>query len=457
MAKTGKILGVVGALCAATFFGGAYYTGSQIETRYEQQIHQLNQQLERVHLQLREVHFKRHWLSSEVSYQLVNTRNNQTLLSGNDNVFHGPFPLNRLKEGKMLPSLMSIESRPQWQLPQAVFSNPQFANIRSDIDFQAQPSIFAEIEPLEIREGGSRFAVSKSTLEYTPKQAVLTIPKMELVRGGQRDLYIDSVTTVQFNGESVFANLPNLKMKSFTKESRFELEGEEPFVLSLLNTTGDGESKVEQTRWKMSGNTQAELQISIGNNQEKLGRLSYDSEVDLAAEPLNLLVGQLLLSLEKGEFQKESVLNTLRVIAAQKMFIALKNFALENDKGKLEVNFLMHLLLNDLEQIADLKGLLQAHDQTEFSLKINMEALELALTQIFRLLPNDGKDPLGQAKEVVRELTEKALSSDFVVVDKEGIKADVRISQGALQLNGTTIPEENLQIALFLLMMGLSR
>lgn len=457
MVKTYKILTGVGILCAATFFGGAYYTGDQIESRYEQQISQLNQQLARVHLQLRDVHFNRHWLSSDVSYQLVNIQNNQTLLSGNDKVFHGPFPLNRLKEGKILPSLMSIESRPQWLLPQAVFSNPQFAKIRSDIDFQLQPSILAEIEPIEINSGNSRFAVSKSTIKYTTKQAELNIPKMELVRDGQRDLYIDSVTTVQFNGESLFPNLPNLKMKSSTKESRFELEGEEPFVLSLLNTLGDGESKVEQARWKIAGRTQADLHISIGNNQENLGRLTYDNEVELAAEPLNLLVGQLLLSLEKGEFQEESVLNTLRAVAAQKMFIALKNFALENDKGKQEMNFLMHLLLNDPEQLNDLKGLLQALEQTEFSFKINIAALEQFLTQIFRVLPNEGKDPVEHAKEVVRELSEKALSSDFVIVDKEGIKADVRIAQGALQLNGTTIPEEHLQMALFLLMMGLPR
>ena len=115
MKKSTLAISVVAALAAITS-GGAWYTGNQIAQRYPELIEQVNIGLKGlkaydIHADISDVKLTKGVFSSEVQYNVnVKTDKNNFALKGNDTVYHGPIPLNRLMKGNLVPMLLSGET-----------------------------------------------------------------------------------------------------------------------------------------------------------------------------------------------------------------------------------------------------------------------------------------------------------------------------------------------------------
>lgn len=96
--------------------GVAWYTGSQLEKRYPEFVASTNTKLKElsdygVQATLKDVDFSKGIFSSDISYTLkINFAGQSVAFKGKDEIFHGPFPLNRLAQGSLVPRLLSVES-----------------------------------------------------------------------------------------------------------------------------------------------------------------------------------------------------------------------------------------------------------------------------------------------------------------------------------------------------------
>lgn len=115
--KLTKITLALAGILGIAVVGGSWYTGQQAEQRYQQLVQQGNQSLKALKIygidaEIKDVKFERHFFSSDVKYTLeVGTVDERYQLQGDDKLFHGPLPLNRLSQVNLMPAMMSVESK----------------------------------------------------------------------------------------------------------------------------------------------------------------------------------------------------------------------------------------------------------------------------------------------------------------------------------------------------------
>lgn len=119
--KLSKITLSVVAVIGVVAVGGSWYTGKQVEEKYQELVTQANHQFEQLsgefgaNIAFKDVQIERHFFSSEAKYRLeVDLGDGEKLdFIGNDKIHHGPLPLNRLAKFNFLPVMMSTESKLQ--------------------------------------------------------------------------------------------------------------------------------------------------------------------------------------------------------------------------------------------------------------------------------------------------------------------------------------------------------
>lgn len=110
---------VVGvALLAAVYGGASWYMGTKAEPEIRQQVAEFNAtvathyavNLDEEAVQLKIVNYKRHWFSSDISYELlIDDGQEQYQLLLEDNLKHGPLPVAALMKGRISPLLAYSE------------------------------------------------------------------------------------------------------------------------------------------------------------------------------------------------------------------------------------------------------------------------------------------------------------------------------------------------------------
>lgn len=116
--KLSKIALSVVAVIGVSVVGGSWYTGKQVEEKYQALVVQANNQLKQLsgefgaNIELKDVQIDRHFFSSDAKYRLeVDFGDGKKLdFIGNDKLHHGPLPLNRLAKFNFAPVMMSMEN-----------------------------------------------------------------------------------------------------------------------------------------------------------------------------------------------------------------------------------------------------------------------------------------------------------------------------------------------------------
>lgn len=466
--KLSKIALSLVAVLGAVTAGGSWYTGKQAEEQYNFLVTQANHELKKLEAygataQIKEVNFTRGFFSSEVKYVLDVTNGTESYqFSGDDKLFHGPFPLNRVKQGNLLPSMFSVES--QISVPESLKANlgGQTVALTAQTEMSYANDVHSTIKthPLTWAEHGLEISAIETTSTLDSKgrgKIFVQIPSFKVTDKEEN-------IQLQFDGIKYEAELternseyPLLSFGKYVWESE-KISFSEPSLnedtvtlfIEKLKSTGYG--KLNQTRYESHGDAVADISLQTKEGKAKIAILKADIFMDALAKPLDQLTGY-IGSPEKFEALDSSTQELLvKDLLQTSPKLHLKNLSLENEKGKNDLSVIINLKPFDVENV---DNFISIFDNSSIDLNVNSSSLEEMNKQLNLLNSETKANAAEQAKLDTAMLIEQAQQSGAVVVDKDNIKFKLEIHDGKVKHNGREMSEEEVQGVLFMLMLGL--
>lgn len=458
--KLTKIAFAVVAAIGVVAVGGSWYTGKQVEEKYQQLIDKSNESLQLVANQygikvaIKDVKMDRHFFSTDASYRVEIDIDDEVLdIIGNDKIYHGPLPLNRLKTFNLAPVLLSMEnnikSPEQWKTVVGEMLGTGLMNVSysgettgefklSPVKWNLEESL-VESSPINLSyaydkewsvvEGtfkwdnvtlkGTDFTFKIKDVEYDMKGKDEGYPYLGL---GKIKLNIGEVEVIDTDNKT-----------SLVKN-----------IQSISDTTLKGERVISQANLGIDS-------VSIANID--FGKVKFDTSVDFDAKLMNDLIP--LYSNSETASSSETGEKTLQLLA-KSFKIHLNEFSLAREKGKLNTALILNMTQFDAQNVGDLNDVLKAISQSKFTLNLNRDYVENTVRQM--AMVNEGvseNDAKVKAQEEVELLFANAQNSGFMAVDGDNLKADLAIDQGKVTLNGRELSDEEVQMALFMIMLGL--
>lgn len=460
--KVGKIaLGII-SVFALSAIGGSWFTGKQVEKQYLKLVDFANQELtavadQGIHAKFQDVTIERGIFSSKVTYRLsLSVHQENYDISGDDVLFHGPFPINRLAKFNLLPVLASVEnhlSMPtalkevfnQDKLGQGTMNIHYSGNLDGDfalneVQYQGQDQVTWQSKPIKIE-----YDLTPNADRFSIKLAADQLQLFDKAQG----------ITGQINGLSYrFKNdgtqgYPNLHLgngefalKSIGIEN---VEGNSFWLKEIKSTFSD----------KLNGDRadlQSQLSINqIALNQQNIGKFIVEGALDVDAENME----QILAELNKGEFADQPKLERLVTNVLNKAFkLQINQLALENPSHKTALKLNLNLSDFNLNNIGHMNDVLNMFTTSSFQLQLHRKDIE-NIVRIFAQAENmSASDAEQQGKLIADELFQKAKMASIAVVDADKVTLDIAIDQGKVSLNGKTLSESEMQGILLILMLS---
>lgn len=261
MKKSTLAISVVAALAAITS-GGAWYTGNQIEQRYPELLEQVNTGLKglkayNIHADISDVKLTKGIFSSEVQYNVnVKTDNNSFTLNGNDTVYHGPLPLNRLVKGNLMPMLLSGEthiSAVDNQL-KSYFAGNDILSATTDIHYSGNVAGNATLNPFK----SENIEASKIYLEgdyngFGKQHLNIELLKIKDASESKGALELSGLHyTANYTQDKQYPELKGLGDYQ-ANIKKFSVVNEKNEVINLNELTSKGHSEIKNERMVGSG------------------------------------------------------------------------------------------------------------------------------------------------------------------------------------------------------------
>ncbi len=448
--------------------GGSWYTGKQAEEKYSQLISQANQELKKLEVygakaQIKEVNFTRGFFSSEIKYVLDMTNGTESYqFSGDDKLFHGPFPLNRVKQGNLLPSMFSVES--QISVPESLKAHlgGQAVALTAQTEMSYANDVHTAIKthPLTWAEQGLEISAIQTTSTLDSKGRGKIFVQIPSFKATDKEENIQ----LQFDGIKYEAELternseyPLLSFGKYVWESeKISLSEPSPsednatLFIEKLKSTGYG--KLNQARYESHGDVVADISLQTTEGKAKIVTVKADILMDVLAKPLDQLTGY-IGSPEKFEALDSSTQEQLvKDLLQTSPKLHLKTLSFENEKGKSDLAVIVNLKPFEFENV---DNFIDIFENSSVDFTINSSFFEEVNKQLNLLNPKTKANAAEQAKSETAMLIEQAQQSGAVVVDKDNIKFKLEIHDGKVKHNGREMSEEEVQSVLFMLMLGL--
>ncbi|QIM62553.1 hypothetical protein A1D29_04170 [Pasteurellaceae bacterium Orientalotternb1] len=461
----------VAVIIGATATGGSWYTGKQVEQRYQELVAQGNESLKQlsqhgIKAEIKNVNLERNFFTSDVTYSVEVEMDNKTHeFKGTDKIYHGPLPLNRLMKGNVIPVMASIDSK--ITSPEAfkeMFEQPEilvgYSNLSysSTFDGQFKTAAFKpENSPFKASEIDVEFELAKS---WEGKVNV-TIPHLQFIAPEEN---ID----VTFNQAQYDVSFPkeardypslalgdvDVKIKSLVVKGTDEYNEFEAFELN--DFVAKGKNKVANDFYEGVADFSTKLAL-VGKDKSRveLGKLAADMFMKSDAQATESLMK--LTQYAPEELQSVDPLKDIEALTAKEIKFHLNNVSFENEKGKHTLSLVLNSKPFDPNTLFGLgfEPVLNVFAQSKLEGSINIAAFEELIRQLNLMNTFSKEDAVRSAKAATDELIANAQNSGLAVVDPDNIKAKVEIDQGKVKLNGNEVPEEQLQSVLFMLMLGL--
>lgn len=472
--KLTKIAIAMVVVIGAVVTGGSWYTGKQIEQRYTELVNAANQQLASLavygmQVELKEVQIKRGLFSSDARYNVEVELENETYqFKGNDKLYHGPFPLNRLIKGNLKPVVASSEGHiiaPE--ALQHLVEEKVFLAGTGELNYAGTWHSVFRFSPIKADEWGLRISETvyesevdkngrgkgKFTLPYFNAISLQSEPSVDIALNhleydfafdktqeeyaylglGESKLNIGTMLFTLLTPKSEWKHIELTDIKSHSKNS---LQGQ------LLEGKGDFSSNVVLTNHK--------------DAKAEIGKITLGMKAMFDAKSLNQFLRSFILP--DNEIQKiEQVQSTSLALLNQGFIFDLNELSIENSQGKSQVDLMISIdqqqALKPLARMEDLLGILE---QAKLHLKLNQAMAEEAITQFVSLNPDSRQRARQIAQSYMANLIEMADQTDLIVVNSEYLRLDLEIEKGKIKLNGNEIPITQLEDALFLLMLILN-
>lgn len=468
-------------LTGAAITGGSWYTGKQVEEKYQELVAQGNQALSQlkfygVDAQIKEVKLDRGFFSSAVKYQLeAKTTAGTFVFDGNDQLFHGPLPLNRLKQMNFAPAMASLQS--ELSVPEslkAMFEDKAVLSGQAAISYAGNVEGVLKTNPYKSPEGVWQVGAGEINYHLDKERKGKLIASLKSIAMGDKasnlmweivePKYTFSITdkndqySLLYSGDMEF-EAKSYEMKPFNKE-----EAESDFIISVNNTKMKGYSKLNGTRYESGGDFSGEMQMKKDSKAFSFGKLSSDMFFDVDAKSLEAFMQfiqkpDLLEIVAQGEelpeAQQEELGKIFMDLITKSPKMHIKSFSLENAKGKGSIDFILNLAEFDAGSLNDFDKVLNIFKQSVIGVDVNKPFIE-ELTKTFEELSGENAEQAAtNAKEITEQIVAQAKSTEGFVFDNDKIKLKVELSEGKIKLNEKEMSEAEVQSVLFMLMMSL--
>lgn len=468
MNKLTKIALSVAVVLGAVATGGSWYTGKQVEARYGELVAQANRSLKSLNAygidgELKNVKLERGFFSSDVSYNLEAKINGETLqFNGNDKLFHGPLPLNRLLKGNIVPAMASIETN--IAVPEqfkADFAKPELLVGTTTMSYDESFSGDAKIAAFQSAE--FPVALSEITGEFDfdkngNGKFKSTFPQIKVQNAQQNDevIFEQLAYDIEIKGNSPFEQLHigefDLKAKAIIFRSTDLAKKGNEFAVRDIHSKG--ENKIDGSTYLSDAEIDAKITLKDHGNEMNVGKLKADVFTAVDAQTANDLAK---VASDPELLESDAGLQTVLAMFAKPVKFQIKTISLENGKGKSDLSLVINSDGVNPNNLGDLRDVLNAFKQSKLAVNISVPAAEETLKQMLSLNPKTKANAAEMAKAQMQEVVAKAQANKgLAVVDGDKIKLKLELDQGKVTLNGREVPEQEIQGALFLIMLGLS-
>lgn len=466
MKKSSITLSIIGLLGVVTI-GGSYFTGKIAEEKFNDYITQTNQYFQKhssdaFGAEIKEVKFERHWFSSDVSYTLdLKIGESKIPLKSNDKLYHGPFPMNRVMQGKFSPLAASLESNINTpaELKEWV-ATPLLGTARTDIGYDESYSGVATLNPIKGQYQDVVFEFDKTTATFDSdnnfngtmtyqmpslKYSISSNPLSILFEDFELQTELKNVDGYRFIGNNTFDTQVK-SIKVVTPENN---------DIILENVQSKGSNKIENGRFITQNMLNANVKLAHLEKTASIGKINFDLNTDLDAKTYDDL-NEALISFNTTRDLASVNKNVEQLLTKQPTF-NLKTLSLENEKGKNNLSLMLNLDKLPSEQIKSLKEALSIFKQSTLDVVLNLPASEEMMKQLYLLEPAANEQV---AQNVVAAtlngVKEQVQQSGLFIISESDIKAKLEINNGEVKLNDKVVPEKDLEMIMFMLMMGLA-
>ncbi|WP_373767900.1 YdgA family protein [Glaesserella sp.] len=447
--------------------GGSWYTGKLAEEKYIELVELGNHNLKGlaaygIEAQIKEVKLVRHFFSSDVNYILEAKYAGQSyVFNGNDKLYHGPFPINRLSKGNIVPVMMSTENKLSVSENLKVLFNNQDEVLTGQANIGYAGDVSGNFDTKALKLADDSFSVSETKSEYEydksgngkVKVSVPFIKGHDSESGIRYDLG-DSEIVTSFIGDKTYSYLGlgeyDFKAKSFVLYNESEKQN-----IALKDMTSKGKNSVKDNRFHSVGDFSAQVEEVRPEEAKAVnwGKVSLDLAFESDAKLTNDMMPYFADS-EKAE--SPEAMKALEDVVTNDLKLHIKPLAFENAKGKNEFTLVLNLAKFNPNDLKEMDDMLTVFKQSVLDVKLNLASLEELNTQVKMTRDNVSRESAEQeSKLMVNELVNQAKSGGVAVVDSESIKMNLAIDNGKVTLNGREVPQEEIQNALFMLMLGL--
>lgn len=241
---------------------------------------------------------------------------------------------------------------------------------------------------------------------------------------------------------------PNLTFgKGSGKINAIEFKSKDGKLSQIKDIVVKGDNLLKGERVISTGDLEA---ASFNIEGVELGKLKMDMAYDLDAKLTNDITP--LLSSPEG-FEDELLMQLL----AKSMKFHINNFSLENSKGKFNLTLLLNMAQFDPQNMSNMQEVLKALSSSKFTSNINREYAEDIIRQISMVTEKLSEE---EAKAFAKQQVDAAFLNAGIEqyglrkVDENNVKIELSVENEKLILNGRELTEDEIQMALFVIMMG---
>ncbi|TCP92214.1 uncharacterized protein YdgA (DUF945 family) [Cricetibacter osteomyelitidis] len=457
MKKSTVAISVIVAL-GAVWTGGAWYTGQKAQTEYERQIQYVNEKVNKslefygVEIKIEPVKFERGLFTSEYAYNMkITTDNAETDLPISGKLYHGPIPLNTFT-----PAIFSTDYElVNNEQTKALFDAAQGKKpLTGKFTFSYTEQISGDLDAPLIVYNNNNVTTTFENLKLVYDTDKNGIGKTEATIGAFK-----AISSAAGEKRAADVEVTNIKVKSDLTATKWEYltVGKQEIAVENVKLTNktDVAKTFELKNMSVTSETDAKdnffnvmskvnVADVLGNNQS-FGTLDVDMQFNhLEADTMNAFVVE---SLNENERELEAL--GLKLLQNQPHFILKPIFT--NSAGKLDGN--LNIELNQFD-VNNVNSVLSLFKQFEFGADFNKAALKqfiISAAQVFENMDNATAEQFAE-----KQLKNLEMSKHTWVNSDDKLTTALKLVDSKLILNNTQeISEQEIQMALFMLMMGL--
>lgn len=477
MKKSKIAAGVVVAL-AAVWCTSAWFTGKKAEEEYLHQLKQLNQlfakteALEESKIFYKNIKFERGLFASHIQDQIEIHKANETIIIPlSSTLYHGPLPLDRVAKLNFVPAIFSSQTLLEKNATTQAFFDITESEKPLQLNFTMNYSLSGNAELKLVASGQYHNEQSKTDFDWSNVVLNVDLDKNE---PSNYTLFVDSFNSndsnhavstassikikdlvVQGSLQStkwpfIYSGNINSKIGYFEQNTESAESGEK-FSLIQKNSQANLTTQVEGDTVNIINKTNLdELHIN-GNNLGKVTNNVEFNHIDGNAlqELLNILVAI-------GKADSDTPLSKPLVQKLQQAGMAIANnqpqikfapLSISDEKGKVALDLNIALVPNPKFDLMR-SGLYKQFKDFSINFDVNKET---AISLLSKFVPENQKQDFVHR---LNELVTEGEVNDIIVNADKTVTLTLALENNDLKLNGKPIPEEQLKVLLFILVMG---